>query len=94
MAKYTRHYTGGIEPEVIINANGYNFEQGNILKYLHRVGKKAGEEKKDIIKIVDYGLLLAYSKDIELDDAEVLEHVTERLKWLKENKEIKSYGKL
>ena len=93
MSKYTRHYTGGIEPEIIINANGYNFEQGNILKYLHRVGKKEGEEKKDILKIIDYGLLLAYSKNIELNDDEVLEYVNERLEWLKKNKEIKNYGK-
>lgn len=59
-AQYKRpsvnHYQqGGIEPIDYINANDLNFNLGNVVKYVTRAGKKAGEDHiKDLKKARDY----------------------------------------
>lgn len=81
------HYENtGIEPIEFIMANKYGFNQGNIIKYAHRVGKKAGEEKKDIIKIIDYALLTAYEKGIEIKEQELHSIINDRIEWIANRK--------
>ena len=81
------HYENtGIEPIDFIMANKYSFNQGNIVKYIHRVGKKAGEEKKDIIKIIDYALLTAYEKGIEVGEQELHKTINSRIEWIAKRK--------
>lgn len=81
------HYKNtGIEPIDFIIANKYSFNQGNIIKYIHRVGKKAGEEKKDIIKIIDYALLTAYEKGIEVGEQELHKTINNRIEWIAKRK--------
>lgn len=84
----TKHYESstGIEPIDFIIKNKYDFNQGNIVKYTHRVGKKAGEEVKDIIKIIDYALLLAFEKDIEISEDEIVKVVQNRMEWISNRK--------
>jgi hypothetical protein len=52
------HYGGRdnpFEPSKIIHFYDFNFNKGNILKYLCRAGHKAGaDEKEDLYKIINY----------------------------------------
>lgn len=83
----TKHYENtGIEPIDFIIKNKYDFNQGNIIKYTHRVGKKAGEEVKDIKKIVDYALLLAFEKGIEITEDEMIKVIQSRMEWISSRK--------
>lgn len=82
-----KHYSNtGIEPIEFIMKNKYGFSQGNIVKYNHRVGKKKGEEADDIIKIIDYAMLLSYEKGIEVKEEDLIELVKYRSQWIKERK--------
>lgn len=83
---HTHYENTGIEPIDFIIANKYSFNQGNIIKYTHRVGKKAGEEKKDIIKIIDYALLIAYEKGIEVGEYELHKAINSRIEWISNRK--------
>lgn len=58
---YTQHYaTGKIQAtEVIIDGNhGEGFLVGNIVKYALRYGKKEGWNRKDLLKILHYAIIL------------------------------------
>jgi hypothetical protein len=53
------HYQGDIQPLEYIRANGLNYEEGNVVKYVTRHRKKNG--KQDIEKAIHYlQLLLEY----------------------------------
>ena len=56
---YSSHYTGTIQPtELIISNNqGTGFCLGNIIKYASRYGKKAGQNKQDLLKIIHYSII-------------------------------------
>lgn len=86
--KQCKHYEEieGIEPIEFIAKNKYGFSQGNIVKYNHRVGKKKGQEADDIIKIIDYAMLLSYEKGIEVKEDDVINLIKYRLSWIKERK--------
>lgn len=64
---YDTHYSGnnGIQPNDLIEASGnaMGFYLGNVIKYGARYGKKAGYNRKDIIKIIHYGLLALNEHD-------------------------------
>lgn len=66
----------------IIKRNKYTFSQGNILKYMHRAGKKPGEEKKDILKIMDYAMFLAYENGVEIEEQEIHNLINYRIDWI------------
>lgn len=84
---HSEHYAGGkIEPIDFINANNYSFCQGSIVKYNHRIGKKKGEEKRDIIKIIDYALIMANNLGIEITEQDIYNAINYRLDWIKERK--------
>jgi hypothetical protein len=74
---YDEHYAGnnGVQPNDLIEASGnaMGFYLGNVIKYGARYGKKAGYNRKDIIKIIHYGLLALNEHDAsDVDDDEEL----------------------
>ncbi|MGL5714436.1 MAG: DUF3310 domain-containing protein, partial [Paraclostridium sp.] len=79
---HSSHYhSSGIEPITFINSNNMGFNEGSIIKYTTRVGKKAGQEISDIKKIIDYAILLAFQKGIEIEKKDILELVDYRFSW-------------
>lgn len=50
-----KHYTsGGIEVRLFINAQGYNFDMGNVIKYISRAGLKTPDKLLDLEKALNY----------------------------------------
>jgi hypothetical protein len=66
-ATYYSHYIGedNIQSNDLIFAAGHGdgFCVGNIIKYASRYGKKKGEERGDIMKILHYAILLLFLHD-------------------------------
>lgn len=63
---YDEHYsrTKFQATEFIIDGgHGIGFTVGNILKYAQRYGKKNGYNRKDILKIIHYAIILLYVHD-------------------------------
>lgn len=79
MEKLKKHYEGKIEPIDLIIGNKLDFVRGSIVKYACRAGKKEGEAEKDILKIIDYALLLAKQEDIDVKDYLAIQIVKERI---------------
>jgi Protein of unknwon function (DUF3310) len=51
--------------ELIIGAGlGHGFLTGDVIKYAARYGKKDGYNRKDVLKIIHYGILLLYWHDL------------------------------
>lgn len=46
------HYNTGIQPVEYINANGLNYFEGNVIKYVSRHRNKNGKE--DLLKAIHY----------------------------------------
>lgn len=66
---YDQHYSKNKyqATEFIIDAgHGEGFCIGNIMKYAQRYGKKEGRNRKDILKILHYGMILLHVHDKEL----------------------------
>lgn len=72
LATYGAHYVGAnnIQSLDLIFAAGHGegFCVGNILKYGARFKKKKGEERKDLMKVLHYALLLVYLYDKEVQN--------------------------
>jgi hypothetical protein len=62
---YGAHYSGKYQAtDMIIDAgHGEGFCVGSIMKYAKRYGKKNGYDRKDIQKIIHYGIILLYVHD-------------------------------
>lgn len=70
---YTEHYANGLDgiqtTEFIIdNGDGIGFTRGNVIKYAQRYGKKNGYNRKDILKIIHYAIILLYVHDLEHEE--------------------------
>ena len=68
---YDQHYssTQFQASEFIFDAgHGVGFTVGNIMKYAQRYGRKDGTNRKDLMKILHYSLLLLYVHDSEHTD--------------------------
>lgn len=82
---YNQHYASDEQQtfEVIDSAGwGDGFAIGNIMKYASRYGKKAGYQRKDLIKIIHYALLQLYVHDNHpRDEGLTREHLLELMKW-------------
>lgn len=68
---YDEHYsTSKIQTTEFIIDQGYGagFCAGNVLKYTNRYGKKAGYNRKDILKTLHYALILLHVHDLEHSD--------------------------
>lgn len=50
---------------IIDGGHGVGFTVGNILKYAQRYGKKNGYNRKDILKIIHYAIILLHVHDTE-----------------------------
>ena len=50
---------------IIDGGHGEGFCIGNILKYAQRYGKKNGKDRKDLLKVIHYGIIALYIKEME-----------------------------
>jgi len=50
---------------IIDGGHGEGFCIGNILKYAQRYGKKNGKDKKDLLKVIHYGIIALYINEME-----------------------------
>jgi hypothetical protein len=58
---YTSHYSqNNIQATefIIDSGHGEGFCIGNIIKYAQRYGKKGGKNKRDIMKLIHYAIML------------------------------------
>ena len=63
---YSEHYASDKyqATDVIIDSgHGEGFCMGNIFKYAKRFGKKEGKNRKDLLKIIHYSILMLYIHD-------------------------------
>jgi len=67
---YGEHYASDKyqATDVIIDSgHGEGFVMGNIMKYTKRYGNKAGKNRKDLLKILHYGIIMLHIHDTEND---------------------------
>jgi hypothetical protein len=67
---YVEHYAQGrIQTTEFIQSNGggIEFTRGNIIKYAQRYGKKDGRNRKDILKVLHYAIIMLHTHDIETE---------------------------
>ena len=65
---YSEHYASDKyqATDVIIDSgNGEGFALGNIMKYAKRYGNKEGKNRKDLLKILHYAIIMLYVHDME-----------------------------
>ena len=68
---YNEHYAQGkiqTTEFIIDSGHGIGHTVGNIMKYSQRYGKKEGRNRKDILKILHYALIMLYVHDTETTD--------------------------
>ena len=67
-ATYDEHYSKNKfqATEFIIDGGpGEGFCIGNILKYAQRYGKKNGKDRRDLLKVIHYGIIGLYINELE-----------------------------
>jgi len=75
---YSQHYAQGkiqTTEFIIDNGHGIGHTAGNIIKYTQRYGKKEGRNRKDILKVLHYALIMLYVHDLEIKNKEVIETI-------------------
>ena len=50
---------------IIDGGHGEGFCIGNIMKYAQRYGKKGGKNKRDLLKVIHYGIISLYINQME-----------------------------
>ena len=50
---------------IIDGGHGEGFCIGNILKYAQRYGKKNGKDRRDLLKVLHYGIIALHVNDME-----------------------------
>jgi hypothetical protein len=50
---------------IIDSGHGVGFTVGNVMKYAQRYGKKEGANRKDILKVLHYAIMLLHVHDEE-----------------------------
>ena len=71
---YTEHYSHKkfqATVFVIDSGHGEGFCIGNIIKYAQRYGKKNGKDRKDLLKVIHYGIMALYNHDLDNGDKEL-----------------------
>ena len=71
---YSQHYSHKnfqATEFVIDSGHGEGFCIGNIMKYAQRYGKKNGKDRKDLLKVIHYGIMALYNHDINNGDKEL-----------------------
>ena len=56
---------------IIDSGHGEGFCIGNILKYGQRYGKKNGKDRKDLLKVIHYGIMSLYVHDLHNENKEL-----------------------
>ena len=56
---------------MIDSGHGEGFCIGNIMKYAQRYGKKNGKDRKDLLKVIHYGIMALYNHDLYNSDKEL-----------------------
>jgi hypothetical protein len=78
---YSEHYANGLDgiqtTEFIIdNGDGIGFTRGNVIKYAQRYGKKGGYNRKDILKIIHYAIIMLHVHDLEREKVNSFEQMS------------------
>ena len=71
---YTEHYSHKnfqATEFVIDSGHGEGFCIGNIMKYAQRYGKKNGKDRKDLLKVIHYGIMSLYVHDLHNENKEL-----------------------
>lgn len=71
---YSEHYAKGrIQTTEFVQSNGDGipFTRGNIIKYAQRYGSKDGRNRKDILKVLHYAIIMLHTHDIETQPKEL-----------------------
>ena len=55
---------------IIDGGHGEGFCIGNILKYAQRYGKKGGKNRRDLLKVIHYGIIALYINEMEESENE------------------------
>jgi hypothetical protein len=66
-ATYKQHYSRDkfqATEFIIDGGHGEGFCIGNVLKYAQRYGKKDGRNRKDLLKILHYAIIMLYVHDL------------------------------
>ena len=50
---------------IIDSGHGEGFCIGNIMKYAQRYGKKNGKDKRDLLKVIHYGIIALHINNME-----------------------------
>ena len=69
-ATYDEHYSKNkfqATEFIIDGGHGEGFCIGNIMKYAQRYGKKGGKNRKDLLKVIHYGIIALHVNDLEND---------------------------
>ena len=68
---YSNHYSGGIQvvEYIMSNAETLDYLKGNAIKYIHRYGKKNGNNNEDLCKAVHFIMMMAHYAD-KLNDGD------------------------
>ena len=65
-ATYQEHYSQNkfqATEFIMDSGHGEGFCIGNIMKYAQRYGKKDGRNRKDLLKVVHYGIMALHNHD-------------------------------
>ena len=65
-ATYNEHYSQNkfqATEFIMDSGHGEGFCIGNILKYSQRYGKKDGKNRKDLLKVIHYGIMALHNHD-------------------------------
>ena len=71
---YDQHYSKNkfqATEFIIDGGHGEGFCIGNIMKYAQRYGKKDGKNRKDLLKVIHYGIIALHINDMENIDNEI-----------------------
>ena len=55
---------------IIDGGHGEGFCIGNIMKYAQRYGKKGGKNRRDLLKVILYGIIALYINEMEESENE------------------------
>lgn len=76
---YSQHYAQGkiqTTEFIIDNGHGIGHTVSNVIKYAQRYGKKEGRNRKDILKIIHYAIIMLYVHDLETGTNQTYSNVT------------------
>lgn len=68
---YNQHYSQNkfqATEFIIDSGHGEGFCVGNVMKYAQRYGKKDGKNRKDILKVIHYAIILMHIHDSQSQD--------------------------